>query len=506
MSLTSTEFSSKFEIIEVIKKDNQTAVYLAYHLELKKEVLLKTLNTEALSDPIVFERFKRESNILSKLEHPNIIKLLDYGSICNTFYICFEYFHGKTLRHYIQNEALAYEDKILIIYQMLNGLMYIHQNDVVHRDIKPENILVNEDLSEVKIVDFGLSFGKNESYATNKSSIVGTPSYMSPEQIRGEKLTSVSDIFSAGVVCYEILTGVNPFLGKDLNETINNLFNFTEIKFDELKNFPLNIQNTLYGMLNKNISNRTQTVQEVLSMLATNVPMKRKVYIFSKSAYNDLFYFVLRNKYKFTLTVFTFVVFGIIYFNSEHNTIEYAPSSIVLPDSMSTITLIKKADTPVEKKEVPVSNKQKTGKLNVSTLSGTEVYIDNRLIGSAPLRDVKLDEGNYKIKLIHPEHSVVNRSIAIRQDEITNFNFEFTDYSGYLNCLIYPWGNIYVDDKFISVSPLQKPIKLPEGNHTVKIVNPQYGQIVKSINIKNKQTEELRINLEKEFQKQTTSK
>jgi len=219
----------KFEIIEVLKKDEHSTVYLANHKYLGKKIILKTLDTQKISDPAVLNRFKREAKILAKLDHPNIIKVLDFGTHKNHFYLSFEYFVSRNLRELFNSTEISNSEKKSLFIQLIKALNIAHSQSIIHRDIKPENILVNDSL-ELKIADFGLAIQKDENLMTSKSSIVGTPAYMSPEQIKGEKLTPQSDMFSLGIVVFELFSGFNPFLGKDINETINCILTFDEDK------------------------------------------------------------------------------------------------------------------------------------------------------------------------------------------------------------------------------------------------------------------------------------
>lgn len=241
----------KFEIIHTIKKDVYTSVYLANHIYLGKKIILKTLNTDELADKTILVRFKREAKILAQLDHPNLIKVLDFGMYKNNFYISFEYFESKNLRNVIKQNNYTPEQKRSLVIRLMKALNAAHQNHIIHRDIKPENLLVNQRL-ELKIADFGLALMQEETKLTLQSTVVGTPGYMSPEQIRGEELSSQSDLFSAGIVALELFTQENPFLGKDINETINRILTFNESDIKaKVSHLPEDIQLMLTGLLRK---------------------------------------------------------------------------------------------------------------------------------------------------------------------------------------------------------------------------------------------------------------
>jgi Serine/threonine protein kinase len=142
------------------------------------------------------------------------------------------------LREFLKKHRPDLDEFEKIVSQILSGLDYAHFNKIIHRDLKPENILIDANL-KIKIADFGLALSEDEIQVTQKESIVGTPSYMSPEQIRGEELTPASDIFSLGIILFEMITETNPFVGKDIAATINNiLFLEKEILEEKLESVP----------------------------------------------------------------------------------------------------------------------------------------------------------------------------------------------------------------------------------------------------------------------------
>ena len=218
--------------------------------------------------------FKREAKVLVNINHQNIIKVLDFGTYNNYFFTSFEYFESTNLRSIIKGNKLTNEEKKKLVIQLFAGLDFAHKNQIIHRDIKPENILVSKSL-ELKIGDFGLALSINDSFVTSQFHIVGTPTYMSPEQIRGDKLTSKSDLFSAGIVTYELFTGINPFLGKDVNDTLNKIISWDEKKLNNLSStLPVDIQYLILSLLHNDPDQRIEDASKVIEILTNKTDGK----------------------------------------------------------------------------------------------------------------------------------------------------------------------------------------------------------------------------------------
>jgi serine/threonine-protein kinase len=205
----------KFEIRREIGHGAMGVVYEAYDPSIKRVVALKTIRSEQLAgaDPAaVIARFRREAQAAGRLNHPNIVSIYDFGEDHGVWYIAMEFVQGRELKECFEsNERFRIADIVRIMSQILSALDYSHRQGVIHRDVKPANIFLLADGS-VKVADFGIAHIES-SNLTQVGTVMGTPSYMSPEQIMGLPVDGRSDLFSAGVVFYQFLTGERPFAG-----------------------------------------------------------------------------------------------------------------------------------------------------------------------------------------------------------------------------------------------------------------------------------------------------
>ncbi len=203
--------------LEEINRGSMGVIYKAYDTELEEEVVLKIISEVFSEDPNAIRRFKREAKAARKLSHPNIVRIFDIGEINGKKFISMEYLKGKDLKRIIRTYGRLDEKRMIyIIKQLCFALDYAHKKGVIHRDIKPANIIITED-DIVKVSDFGIAkILKEATEVTKIGEIVGTPLYMAPEQIKGEKIDARADIYALGVLMYEMITGKPPFIEGDI--------------------------------------------------------------------------------------------------------------------------------------------------------------------------------------------------------------------------------------------------------------------------------------------------
>ncbi len=495
---------SKFQVIECLKKDTYSSVYIANHIYLGKKILLKTLNTKNLPEQTGLNRFKREAKILAKLDHPNIIKILDFGSSKEQFYISFEYFDSTDLRTFINEAPLNEQQKRDILIQIARGLAAAHQASIVHRDIKPENILINKN-KQVKIADFGLAISIDENLLTRKSTIVGTPAYMSPEQIRGEPLTTHSDLFSLGIVCFELFFGYNPFMGKDLNTTINNILKFDPSSLaSKLNSLPTDTRSIITNLLQPYRQNRFQSAEEIIRKFDIEVTQSKKLE--GKFRLPKRIFYILASLFILMIIMTIYILKENKRQNSQTFTQgEEIGEKIPIETKMTNEDLVSTEQPVIESKETFITNKKSTetprpsvpGKLFITVSPQANLYIDSEKVSVSSTNEyISLLPGEHNIEIEHAAYPRYQEIITIASTQEIHWQIQLDTLFGYLHCQIYPWGNVFLNGKPYGQTPFFKPLILTPGRYLINIQNPDYSDIIDSIAIARKETTFYRIDLE----------
>ncbi|QQP29291.1 Stk1 family PASTA domain-containing Ser/Thr kinase [Lactobacillus ultunensis] len=203
----------RYRIIDTLGEGGMANVYLAEDIILQRKVAVKILRLDLQNEPQTQARFQREALATSELSHPNIVSVLDVGTDHGLPYMVMEYVDGPDLKEYIRkNSPLDLREVIRIMDQILSAVALAHKHNVIHRDLKPQNILMDK-RGNIKIADFGIAVALNQSSITQTNSVMGSVHYMSPEQTRGGLVTKQSDIYSLGIILYELITGKVPFNG-----------------------------------------------------------------------------------------------------------------------------------------------------------------------------------------------------------------------------------------------------------------------------------------------------
>ncbi len=203
---------NRYRVVRKIGGGGMADVYLCEDLSLGRRVAIKVLLQRLLHDPTFVERFRREAKAAAGLNHANLVSIYDWGEVDGAYYIVMEYVEGETLKEHIRRHGrLGGNDAVRIALQLLSALAFAHRRGIVHRDIKPQNVMLDRE-GNVKIMDFGIARA-GDSGMTEVGSVLGTAQYLAPEQARGIQVDERSDLYSTGIVLYEMLTGTVPFKG-----------------------------------------------------------------------------------------------------------------------------------------------------------------------------------------------------------------------------------------------------------------------------------------------------
>ncbi len=258
------KINDRYQIIKTIGEGGMANVYLAKDIILDRNVAVKVLRGDLADDEKFVRRFQREALSASKLSHPNIVEMYDVGEDNGKYYIVMEFVDGKTLKSLIKRRGgLTLPEVIDIMSQLTSGIICAHDSYIIHRDIKPQNVLILED-GRVKITDFGIAMALNSNELTQTNSVMGSVHYLPPEQANGGTSTIKCDIYSLGILMYELLTGRVPFKGD----------NAVEIAIKQMKeplpsirktnpDIPQSIENIIFKACAKNPKNRYNSVREM---------------------------------------------------------------------------------------------------------------------------------------------------------------------------------------------------------------------------------------------------
>ena len=258
----------RYEIVEILGEGGMAFVYKARDKQLQRYVAIKTLKPNYVNQEKFVDRFRREAQTAANLNHPNIVQIFDWG-IDDEPYFVMEYIEGNTLTSIISgNRTVGLNDILYIGSQVANGLKEAHKRGLVHRDIKPGNIMITPD-GKVKVTDFGIvSLQNEESDITKTGAVLGTASYISPEQAQGKPVSFESDLYSLGTVLYELIAGKPPFTGdspiatatKHLTDKPEKLSNFR-------KDIPKALENAILKLLEKRPSDRFKSAEDLRALL-----------------------------------------------------------------------------------------------------------------------------------------------------------------------------------------------------------------------------------------------
>lgn len=364
----------RYQLIKEIGKGSMGMVYQAHDPNLDIQVALKVLRHDRVVSEAFVKRFLSEAKALGRLDHPNIVRVYNVDEDEGTVYIAMEFIEGESLNEILQKKRFSPGEIIELGITVAEALDYAHQKGIVHRDVKPGNILVRSD-GRLIITDFGIARIEDPTghQQTQAGEILGTPAYMSPEQIESRPVDGRSDLFSLGIILYELSTGTRPFKGENLASVFNSVIKESPSQITEIApSIPGELSAIIMKCLEKSPDERFKTGKELAAVLKNCIKKKEPVEAVIPTTDRKV-----KNIFLIFLIVITFGLLGGIsyYFKFKRG-----------------------GSLPIEKKVISAFLKTE------SMPAGANVFINGMFKGKTPVRvELSLD-GKYEVRLTLPDH------------------------------------------------------------------------------------------------------
>jgi serine/threonine protein kinase len=507
-----------FTIEEKISESSFTSVYRAFDAVLQRRILLKVLHKHHATDNDLYQRFVREAQACAALHSEHIVQVYELIEYEGSPAIVLEFVDGTSLKDQIVEGAtrsLQYTRKVAL--HTLRGLVVAHDRGIIHRDIKPGNILVVTD-GTMKVTDFGLAYLASVPTITAQGMVLGTPAYMSPEQIRHEEIDQRTDLFSLGATLVEVLTGNRLFEGTSYAECAKKILSFKVDMLDHLvEKSSAEFVEFLKLLLAPKKQNRYATSREALYALdkdesskfisASRTPprRKRRTVLLSGAAVLlgalSIFLFTInhssnsRTSGLTQMTVLSDTTAARITANGGMQR-KLSISSPVQPEPLQQLRVLKQPEISTTT-TIPLS--MDSGAVLLTSTPWAKVYIDNVFIGETPIsKPLTLSAGKHSVLLMHPSFEPILQIITVLPNRELLVAGNFIENAGFLNCIATPWAEVYVDEQYKDTTPLDKPIVLSPGKHHVRFKNASFVDVLREVTINSKDTTSLCIFFEKQ--------
>ncbi|MBN2378804.1 serine/threonine protein kinase [candidate division WOR-3 bacterium] len=495
-----------YRILEELSSSVRISVYKAIQEPLDRAVCLKILNPRMKLEQEQAQRFEREAKICAQLVHPNIVRLFEYGHWRGEAYIVQEWVQGVPLDKLLSERTPPVDLGLFILRQAALGLSYAHSQGVVHRDIKPANLLVGSD-GAVKITDFGLARSQKLPEMTLDGSFLGTPSYSSPEQLKGQRITKKADIFSLGVAGYETLTGMNPFAGDTYSSIIDKVCYSRPRYADKLNpSVPPKVARVIHRMISKTAGRRPPELEEFIEILQETVDKKDSLTRQELASYlggvSETPRSIKRRAKKVPVWVYPvlagvlivvvifFVFKPYLHFRGrviEDTVLSDAPGAeLILTDSFATAKTASNngslKNTGNESPEQVVNSCQSFLKFHVEPWA--RVYIDGKYWETTPTNKIlAVSSGQHEVRFVCDNLPVHEEQVSAKPGDTLNVAVDLLKNTGWLKLSVLPWGEVYIDGVHKGTTPIARPIPVRVGVRNLTVVNPKLGSYNKNIEI-----------------------
>ncbi len=515
----------KYQIFSEIQRGPITHVYKAVQTELQRVVLLKQLNPDMAGDDELLNRFKQEGLVLAKIKSPNVITIYDFGEEDGIPYLVTEFIEGETLTDVLaKNRFIPWDVTLYILHQLTEALVAIHEQDLIHQDIKPENIFISA-RGEIKLGDLGFSTFLKES----EKAMQGTPAYLPPEIVLGAPLSFSSDLYSLGVVGYELLVGENPFFAENIQTVFNRIVNLTSTSIHHTNGeIPHPVPELVDRLINKNQEERFQTARELSAWLdqflqTLEKPVNNQIFLdylerpdehqptkmmlqgqpsqpetVRKKRPRIVFPLLLG-----LLVVIVLFALGMPEFRSsifsnapdslrineknksldeqftstqlQKDTVEQRESDITekprIPEPKDVSDPIARRDSEIE--PIYDSEKKIAEILISSDPPRAFVFLGEDSLGMTPLKiSIPFDETREDVEFRHPAFPVIRKQLPKNAQSVQKIHIDLWREVGYLQITVVPWGEVWIDGDSVDVSPINRFLLLSPGVHELLVRHP----------------------------------
>ncbi len=478
-----TKREERYEIIATLQEGQFATSYKAKDRLLARLVLLKVLHLRTLADQELVQRFRREALLQARLKHPNIVTIYDFGEE-DDFYIASEFIDGEALdKILVRRKQLSLAELSPLIVDICRALDYAHAQGVVHRDLKPANVIVTTS-GEGKLADFGLAFCRDLGQLTQEGCVIGTPAYMSPEQSRGKRTDERTDIFSLGVIIYEALSGQNPFAADSVAESLTLVLTKEPLPLVELvPEVPPAVSDLVMRMLSKDPGKRPKSAKEVGEVFQALAEGK-VAHVVSALARQVL-------SFALVLLLIAAAAAALLPLRPRRGSLQVlalAAESVFLASVSETAAVVLPADTdkahslaPFQTQEGAVSLRRRFCLTRIVVSPWAEVKIDGQSFGVTPFTEpLMLPLGEHVLELNNPYYPTLTRTVTLTES-VCSIVIDLAREFALLDIRVIPWAVVFVDGVLIDTTPLDRPIPVRLGRHTIALHHPELGRVDKEI-------------------------
>lgn len=486
----------QYLIERLISTGGMSTLYLGRHREMGRQVAIKQLHPHLARDQALVKRFEREAKILGGLRHHNIVDIIDFFRHQDSFYIVLEYIEGRSLKDLLgERSPLPATAAAHIGAQLSRGLGYAHSRGVVHRDIKPANVLFNA-LGVAKIADFGLAFAKEALGMTDPGTFFGTPAYLAPEQIRGEKGDARSDLFSLGVVLYEMLSGANPFAGASASECIDRVLRLSPPKLSGVTpGLPPGLSRLVWELTDKDPARRPGSAEEAAQRLepyafvtgegVARLLVDPKGYQVRREDQQALDRISRREKRSQAFSRYlSFAGAAVAAAAAVWSAARWGLPAVT--DLLPRPKPVQTATPPDSAAIVRPIVTEQSGRIRVSGTTGALVYLDGSPKGRIPFSAEGVKPGRVLVRAELEGYQPYEKTVAIQPSQTLDLDMVLVPAvrePGFLSLTVTPWAEVYLDGKLVDRTPLPGPIKIEAGKRQLLLRHPNRRDYAREIEI-----------------------